>query len=361
MHKMHKLLGLMGLCLVVAACGGDDDSSTSDARIPADASIDASQPDATVSDAGGAVLPNRPSPLPTGTPTLKAVSFNAGLITVVKGAAEREPLIVAGLKALDADVLCVQEIYSGYKEPPAFAAQLVDKYPHSFWSWTGQYPQRSGLLILSKHPLYQGRETYFTMGNGGPTVDRMAIGATVIPSSNAWYVNVLCTHQHAGLKSGDTDIRQSQGAELKTWAMAENYFSEQTLLMGDFNAGPGWAAAPACECGVMTTTCDNDCDTPDTVAYNAVKADWTDAFDGATFFTSGREQFLQLALVPGLFPDEPSQRIDHCFFRNMGAAQIIPADTKRVMDADQTISINGGSETLNYLSDHYGVQCAFGP
>ncbi len=363
---MHTLAGFLGLCLALSACGGDDSSSTADARARSDAAvtIDASVPDATMSDGGTALIPEtRPSPLPTGTMTLKAVNYNAGLLAgVVKGDVERAALIVTELKAVDVDVICMEEIFKGHSTAAEFAAKLADTYPYSYWTWTSKYPQGNGLLLMSKHPMYRGRELYYSMGNGGPTVDRMAIGVTIVPTDNAWYANVLCTHETAGLRPVDNDTvtRQSQIAELKAWAMAEGYFDEQTILLGDFNAGPAWSA-PVCECGVMTTTCSKECDPADTLAYDKVAQDWTDPFSGQDFSTSDRPQFLELAVIPSLFPDEPSQRIDHCWYRNLGTAKVIAADTKKVLTTRPNISINGGTETITYMSDHYGVQCAFGP
>lgn len=350
---------LVAIGLSFPACGDDGgSSSTIDARRPDSAvnTIDAAGPSF---DGGSAVIPEtRPSPLPSGAPSLTAVTYNAGLIAVVKGRNERMPLIVNALKALDADVICLQEIYSGTIEPPAFHAMLADTYPNAYWTWTGAYPQRTGLLIVSKHPLYRGRELYYTMGNDGPTVDRAAIGVTMVASNDAWYANVLCTHWHAGLaNASDLAVRSNHADELKTWATNEGYLSEPSILLGDFNAGPAWPSAPACECGTMTSTCDNPCDPWDAASYNKIAADWTDPFDGADFVTSGREQFLHLAVVPGLFPDEPSQRIDHCFHRGLTGSSFYGGG----LALDEMQSISAGGETLEYLSDHYAVTCTFRP
>lgn len=352
------------LCLVLSgafACGGGGDE-TIDARPPlpdARPAIDAMPNNA---DAGTASIPeDLPSPLPSGTVDLQVATFNAGLIAVVKGTQERLALQIPALEALDADVICLQEIFKVETSGPAYAAMLASTYPYHYYSWTGQYAQGNGLLIVSKHPLYRGRELYYTMGNGGPTVDRMALGVHVVDSDNDWHAKVLCTHLHAGLKTPDLAIKLDQATELNAWAATEGYTTGPTFLLGDFNAGPVPPSANPCECDDDPTgdagTC-MPCDAADLATWNKVREVFTDPFPEAQdFFTSGREQFLELAVVPGLFPDEPTQRIDHCMYADIGAASFKSGGP--VLDAPQNITV--GSETLHYLSDHYGVSCTFGP
>lgn len=349
----------LAFLFALVACGGGD--STPDARQIADAppQIDSTVP---MNDGGTAMIPeDLPDPLPSGTVDLKVATFNAGLIAVVKGSEERLALQIPALKALDADVICLQEIFTQYTSGPTMAAALADTYPHSYWTWTGQYVQGNGLLIVSKHPLYRGREHYYTMGNGGPTVDRMIIGVTMVDSANQWHANVLCTHMHAGLKAADLPVKLDEATEINTWAASEGYTTGPTFLLGDFNAGPiPPSFLDACECDTNGNTDPNTCtpcDAADLATWNKVREVFTDPFpENADFFTSGRDQFLQLAVVPGLFPDEPTQRIDHCMYRDLGAAEFLSGET--VLDEPQTISVGG--ETLEYLSDHYGVSCTFG-
>jgi endonuclease/exonuclease/phosphatase family metal-dependent hydrolase len=352
-----RLSSLACTVLLLAACGGG--SSNPDARPSSDAppQIDSMLPSG---DASMAMIPeDLPSPLPSGPIDLTAVTFNTGLIAVVKGPEERMALQLPALKALDADVLCLQEVFTGYTNGPMMAAALADTYPYAYWSWTGQYVQRNGVLIVSKHPLYRGRELYYAMGNEGPSVDRIALGVTMVDSANAWHADVICTHMHAGLKAVDLPKKLSEATELNAWAATEGYTTGPTLLLGDFNAGPVPPSADVCECDDLgdtdPLTC-KKCDAGDLATWNKLGEVFTDPFpEDADFFTSGREQFLQLAVVPGLFPDEPTQRIDHCMFRDIAPAVFVTGNT--VMDAPQSISVGG--ETLEYLSDHYGVMCSF--
>ncbi|HTM19853.1 MAG TPA: endonuclease/exonuclease/phosphatase family protein [Kofleriaceae bacterium] len=345
---------------LVAACGGGG-GDRPDAR----PSSDARPPDADTTDAATAVLPeDLPSPLPSGDISGSFVSFNAGLIQVVKGGAERLPLQVTALKALDADLICMEEIWPVYTNGPEMAAALADTYPYSFWTWDGEFSLRNGLLIVSRHPLYRGRVMRYAMGNDGPTIDRMALGVTVVDDAGGWHANVVCTHMHAGLPDADKAIRLSEAQELQTWAASENLTDGPSILLGDFNSGPvppSWQGI--CECSTEgeldagPQICD-DCVAADTATRAELQNTWTDCWaEDADFFTSSRDQFLQLAVIPGLFPDEPTQRIDHCMYKDLGGAAFVPGSSGTVLTEDPALDVDG--ETLNYLSDHYGIRCTF--
>ena len=73
-----------------------------------------------------------------------------------------------------------------------------------------------------------------------------------------------------------------------------------------------------------------------------------------------------MSLVPGLYPHEPSQRIDHCFYRDFTDEEFKATGSGLVLTEDPAIVISNPNPppddlTLHYLSDHYGVHCIFGP
>jgi len=352
--------GAIALTILVLGCGGGGNNDKPDARRIVDATPADAPPG---SDASSPMLPETlPTPLPSGPVTGSFVSYNAGLIQVVKGGAERLPLIISALKALDADVICLEEVWPVYTNGPNMAAALADVYPYAFWTWTGTYQLRNGLLIVSKHPLYRGREIRYTMGNDGPTLDRMAIGAVAV--ADDWHLNVVCTHFHAGLQGGDPEIRLSEAQELESWAATEGLADDPSLLLGDFNSGPvppSWQNT--CECndnGEADAGACNNCVAPDLGTRNELQNTWTDCWpEDADFFTSSRPQYLALAVVPGLFPDEPTQRIDHCMYKGLGTSAFVSGSSGTVLTADPNLDI--GTETLHYLSDHYGIRCTFSP
>ena len=357
-----RTLSLMTALVLVVACGGDD--AAIDARPPADTAIPADAFIPPGPDGGTSLIPeDLPSPLPTGAADLTVVTYNAGLIAVVMGAAERLPLIQTAVKALPADVVCMQEIYTGFTKPHLFAAAMADTFPYSYWTWTGVAASGNGLMILSKHPLYRGREIQFAQGTT-TTVDRMAIGATVVDSDDAWHVNVLCTHLHAGLDPvDDFPIKGSEIDEIETWADAQ-WPDGPTLLLGDFNCGPMPPSADPCDCDTNGGSCEtvDHCDAPDMTNYNKLLETWTDVFAADDdFFTSGHDQFIDMSLVPGLYPNEPSQRIDHCFYRDFTQEEFKAGELVLTEAQSIDIVVNEVDITLEYLSDHYGVQCTFGP
>jgi len=347
------------LTISLAACGDDDDDDdvvVPDAALGFDA---ASIPDAApIGPDGGPMLPETlPDPLPNGPLDLTVVTFNTGLIQAVKGAAERLPLIVTALRNTNADVLCLQEVYNEYESPYGMAEALAAEYPYSYWDPVGETAFKNGLLILSKYPLYRGRTLYFVANNTPPFPDRAAIAAWVVHTD--WAVPVICTHLQAGLAgTEDPAIRLAEVGEIDAWAQAEGYLTVRSLLLGDFNAGPDPDPTDF-ECDDPATTPAVElCEAADLVAYNAVLADgWTDPFPADSPCTSCRAQYIALELIKGLFADEPDQRIDHCFYRNLGVDTVFNGGD---VVLDEVQSIPYMSETLLTLSDHYGVECIFG-
>ena len=342
---------LVCLCLALpawTACGGDDDGATVDARgdgpPPVDAPLDGSttHPD----------LPDTlPSPLPAGDVSLKVVTFNAGLLSLVKAAPERIAPIQAALEALDADVVCLNEIFTQFTTIPEFAAQLADVYPHAWYQLETDHTMGSGLLIVSKKPLYRGRALRFTTNDPLGVVDRAVIAATVV-DANQW-VNVMCTHIQAGLDTSGREARAAQLAELDQFVTAQGYATQPTILLGDFNTGPD-PMPDDTECS-DEPSCSPTCLAADTTAYDAMRTTygWTDPTMPLGVCTSCREQFVQMATV-NLFACDPSQRIDHCFVRNLGTSQV----TSITRELDDPVTITGMGGTAMYLSDHYAVRCA---
>ncbi|MCA9673747.1 MAG: endonuclease/exonuclease/phosphatase family protein [Kofleriaceae bacterium] len=337
-----------------AGCGGGDDQpATIDA-----ARYDARPPiDATGSDASTSMVPDDlPSPLPSGPVTAKTMTFNLGLIQTVRGAPQRLPHIVDAVKGSGVDIVCFEEVYTQYTSPPALAAMLADTYPYAAWDWTTVNTVSNGLLVVSKVPLYRQRFHRFTQNDNAGIVDRAVLG--VIAVDDAWHLSVLCTHLQAGLDPSNTAIRRSQLAELDAFAEDEGFNDDAAVLLGDFNCGPdpdptddecpGQAACPA-------TCTPVDTETIDAVSQTYGWTEWATAlgFDECTYCKAEADA---LALLP-LFVCEGSQRIDHCFTRNLGAAAVTAVD--RVLDAPVAIDIGNGM-TSTTLSDHYPVECDLG-
>ena len=344
------------LVFFLVACGGgggdgDDDGVVIDARIDAVSPVDGpsgNHPD----------LPETlPSPLPNGPVTLKVATFNNGLVQLVKAAAARIAPIQTALSTLDADVICLQELYTQFTNPRDFADALATTYPYAWYDTTAVNPLGNGLAILSKKPLYRGRYLHYVMNDSNNVVDRAVIGATVVDPAGGFHVDILCTHIQAGLDGPGTTLRQAQLAELGGFVTANDYATGPAILLGDFNTGPDPAPADT-ECS-DDNNCSPMCIAADTASYMSMSTTygWTDASAGLfTLCTSCRDQFVQMATL-NLFPCEPSQRIDHCFSRGLGTSAI--REVSR--ELDDPVSITGAGGVANYLSDHYAVRCRYAP
>ncbi|HEY3351957.1 MAG TPA: endonuclease/exonuclease/phosphatase family protein [Polyangia bacterium] len=362
MVRRFTWVTLMSAALVLAACGSDSspnasydgglDAAAADAAAADAAAPDAAAPEAAPADAardggGPPVLPeDLPEPLPTGAPSAAFITYNVGLAPTVKGSAQRLPLIVDAVNAADADVLCLEEVWKVYTSQAAFAQAVAATFPYAFWSEDTTKAMGTGVLIVSKHPLFKGRALKY-VANPETYFDNVVLGVDVVTPTS--HFRVLCTHLAPGLDSVGVGDRSAQITELATWAQTQGYLDGPTVLLGDFNMGPD----PIQACTPTTTPA---CTAPDVTSYDLVRQTFTDANEGWAQCTWCRDICNPLQ-VSSLFLDEPDQRIDHCFVTNLGAATL--QSRAVVFDAVQRIPF--GSGTLEHLSDHLGVRCAFGP
>ncbi len=335
----------LGLALAVAAfgCGGDDDDTPATPDAATSDPIDAATPDADLSDAGFQVLPeDLPDPLPQGIGgPLKVTSYNAGLIQLLKFNNERLPLIIEAVKGIDADVVCMQEVWFEFTTQKDFAEAVSETFPHSFWTWTGDTAFGTGLLILSKHPLFRGREQHFP-GDGG-AVDRAVISADVVTPDS--YFHFVCTH----LEAFELSIQNAEIDKIAQYVDDNGYTGEPTFLLGDFNTGPSTG------CFYTAQGCEPDSRIE---AYNRLLTTWTDAADGFaadTECTYCREFADPMQLIPttNFFEDV---RIDGCLYKDLGAA--VPTAVQIILK-DLVTYESGGETRMTQLSDHRGIECNF--
>ena len=136
-----------------------------------------------------------------------------------------------------------------------------------------------------------------------------------------------------------------------------------TFMLGDYNAGP--AAPPEdCECETTPDTCDPACKPADMTSYQvAIDGGFTDPFDTdpSPFWTETREQYTTMEFFPGIYPNEPSQRIDHCFYKNLGANEFLSGGLVLDEPIDLEVQNFDGPVTIHWLSDHTALSCTFGP
>jgi endonuclease/exonuclease/phosphatase family metal-dependent hydrolase len=346
---MRTMVGLLALTLSLVACGDDDGGVTPDARQNPDAPppVDAAPADASLE----AMIPeDLPDPLPTGDPAVTVATVNTALPPTIKYAAEREPLIIDALKSLEADVVCIQELWDVLHNKDYgnvdFYRQIEDAWPYAYWSIIDTKGWGNGLLIVSKHPLYRGREIrYQAQPTGGNAVlDRIAIGADVVTDDA--HFHVICTHLHH--EASEPEIRMDEIDELKAWSMTEGYYDGPTFLLGDFNTGPK----------TSPSVCEPDCTATDPDSYALLLEDWTDPnenWDQCTFCVAQANP-MQL-IAPD--PNYPDQRIDHCFYRNLGTSEHVSSEI--ILDEQITIEHDVEGTVQTYYSDHLAVSCTFAP
>jgi len=324
---MMRMCGWMGLAAVVAlgGCGDDAATSTGDAG-----------PDGGAAQGGG----EPPSELALGT-------FNTGLVAVVKGVDDRRPLIEQAIADSPLDVLCLQELFSPIVSAD-FAESLSDTFPHSHHSALGDAAVGNGLLILSRYPLDNTQALLFEAADPSGLTDRMVIAADVVLGDAR--LHVMCSHLVAGLDADSAMLRADEIDEVAAFAQAQGYLEGPSVLLGDFNMGPD-------PVGSCTDASDPPCLAPDEAGYAKMLETFDDAAADLGACTQCRDAFLPLQVLTS-YVDEPDQRIDHCFTRELGAwsatgAQVIFDEAIAV----ELTASDGSVEVLTTLSDHFGVRC----
>jgi endonuclease/exonuclease/phosphatase family metal-dependent hydrolase len=318
---------MVGLLATLAArCGDDEDDTTGAADAGSDATLAAD---------------SRP------TLRIDLVTINMALTTTFKGPAQRLPGNVAALEAQDVDMLCLQEDFLGVTTPQEMAALLADTYPHAYESdLPNETAFGTGLLIVSKHPLLNTSALRFTNEDLFGVVDRSLLVAEV--EREARNFRVACTHLTAGLGTGGVQRRQAQQQEIFDYLDALPAVDGPTFLLGDFNMGPD-------PIGACTPSSDPACVDPDIASYDLVLEHFDDPNADLDECTQCKEQFDSLQTL-SVFSNEPDQRIDHCFVRNLDPYRHLHSEI--VLAEEVAIPFEG--ETLTHLSDHRGVRCEFG-
>jgi endonuclease/exonuclease/phosphatase family metal-dependent hydrolase len=332
--------------MCASACGGDDDVAGDDDDDEHDSGgqgpVPDASPDATPPDAGSAQIPEQlPDELPTGPVAVTAVTYNVALLQTIKYNRERKPLIVEALRGLDADVLCLQEVWDEFSSPADMSALLSEQFPYAWWTWLGDKPFGNGVVILSRHPLYRGRALLYEANDETGFVDRVLLGADVVTDTS--HFHVMCTH----LEVRGSVIAGLEIQELAAFAEAEGYLDGPTFLLGDLNSGP------------RTEPCkEKDCTDDDYANYLALIETWDDPRADVEECSWCVDFSTPLQLIPpGGDVLRYDKRIDHCLTRALGATTLLASDT--IFDEIITYEVDGEA-VMTQMSDHRGVSCTFG-
>ena len=265
---------------------------------------------------------------------LTIVSFNAGLLsmrlcgwTILEPAPyveERFEEISKALAELDADIILLQEVYR--KE---HCERIVRElgYPYAVQT-RDAFPMRSGLMILSKHPILEGGYIPFKtkliedrIADKGMLVARIAT-----PLGEVAIVNV---HPTAGGRQHPEHptVNRIRSAQLRQAMDVLEQMSANTsmrIMGGDFNAGPEASTENFEE--ILREGYE------DTVKQGTMRFTWDPA---------------NPLNAHGPHAHCPPQRCDHVFVQG----QQVRATSKIVL-TDPVVPVPQGSCTL---SDHYGV------
>lgn len=137
----------------------------------------------------------------------------------------RASLIVAGLRALAADVIALQEVDLRSDAAP-WLAEALGGYSAFVTSGTGRRRGSEGLALLSRLPT--SRHEALAFGAQGRVAQRCVVAA----GDTDW--TVANVHLHFSVFDGRT--RRSQARRLLEWLPQAD---QPTIVCGDFNARPG--------------------------------------------------------------------------------------------------------------------------
>lgn len=182
---------------------------------------------------------------------LNAVTFNAHLDPETTPSTEdRLARLPATLRSLDADFLCLQEVWDS-EALDQLAKQLVDVYPHLFFVRTPPAPLsapslpawqregRSGLVLFSKYPL----ENRGHLPLDSSSVRRVVLAATAKVGARS--LDLYCTQfsqgdsaePYTGRHGSWEGERLSQADQTITYVQSRSP-KGPALLLGDLFAGP---------------------------------------------------------------------------------------------------------------------------
>ncbi len=267
---------------------------------------------------------------------MKILTFNTGLLELSVGklsfdvvplVEERAQLLPEHLRVINADVVCLQEIFR--IEDMEILHTLQDIYPYMYFSNHKNILKRSGLATLSKYPFTHGREIRYKTAGVEKLVRKGAIKIQIAdgPYAGIEVVNTHFPYGGFGVYSQTmphTIKMRNQNIEKLHKRIANT--QRTTIVSGDFNFGRH--VAPA------------NFHKMEDLGYQEVS-------NGD--ITWDVENPLNL-----MFPSSVSKTIDHIFINKKRDYECSVTERSRVFDTP--IVINGEQ---TYLSDHFGITCTF--
>jgi endonuclease/exonuclease/phosphatase family metal-dependent hydrolase len=243
----------------------------------------------------------------------------------------RRPAILATLKRVDADILCLQEVWETRDEGNQ-AQRLADALGMHHVHATGlpleAFPESLGNAVLSRWPIVSSESRQLP---APPGLDELRTVVRADVDGPRGRLEVFCTHLN--WRMDQSHVRQQQvGAIAEFVASTKSRRERPPIVCGDFNADP-----EAEEIRMMTGL------TTLPVSKLVFLDAWRCAGDGGPGWTWSRENPFT-ALDP-----EPDRRLDYVFVgypHGDGAGEVLTARVE-------------GNEPVDGVppSDHYGI-CA---
>ncbi len=255
--------------------------------------------------------------------------------------APRLAALPAALRAVDADIIALQEIYKSAHKRAVMKA-LADRWPHAAFP-NGRPPLKldSGLLVLSRWPIATSR---FHPFKAAPRDERLFVHRGVFETVHATpdfgSLRLLSFHTTAGGTRHDPESSAADAIRARQidaiLDLAENGTNKSaTVLIGDLNAGP-----PVSMDNYRQVTARG---------YADLFAEGAGAAAAANAVTWDSQQPLNRR---GPHAHQRPQRIDHIFLKRDLLTRWRVAEARLVL-TEPVVKVPGvGTVTV---ADHYGV------
>ena len=282
--------------------------------------------------------------------TLSLLTLNCGLLrisalgrTLLEPApfiADRLAALPAALRAVDADIVALQEIYKVAHKRQVMKA-LADRWPHA------AFPQRrplhkldSGLLVLSRFPIADAR---FHPFKAAPRDEKAFVHRGCFETIHAvpgfGPMTLLSFHTTAGGTRHDPEsvVADSiRGQQIDAiLGLAERAPDSPAILIGDLNAGPPVSMANYRQVVAR--------------GYADLFAEGVGEAAAASAVTWDSRQPLNRR---GPHGHQRPQRIDHIFLKHSWLERWRVAEARLVL-TEPNVPIPGGERVT--VADHYGV------
>ena len=181
-----------------------------------------------------------------GATTLKVLTFNVrGLPFPLSPDKPARMKTLCQLLAGNAhwDVVLLQELYMNHDQKKLIACAQQGGYAYHFSKARGNLViglMRSGVMILSRHPILRSAALKFTSQTFQAERDALLVQIGIPGSPPIWIADIHLSPDYKGTTIHHTRERRSQLQELTRWLAPAMASSAPLIIGGDFNFGPNF-------------------------------------------------------------------------------------------------------------------------